>query len=157
MESALTITSEPSAARMKEIVTELAAVKSRQDIDAALRIYHPDAELLSPPMGTRYQGEQALREGLVRFFRFAPDYQVRVASMAVEGDTLCAWGEIAFSPTYSRRGRLEHIRMIRTPVFILFRFCDEQVIWESFHFDLADLARQAGVPAEWFQPVEAAS
>lgn len=149
-------TNELTVARMKEIVNELAAVKSRQDIDAAMRIYHPEAELLSPPMGARYCGEQSLRRGLEAFFRFAPDYHVQVAAMAAEGDTLCAWGEITFTPSHNRHGALGQGRTIRTPAFILFRFRDEKVVWESFHYDLADLARQAGVPAESFLAAEGA-
>ncbi|MER7755489.1 hypothetical protein [Kitasatospora sp. NPDC097643] len=31
--------------------------------------------------------------------------------------------------------------------FILFRFRERQVLWESFHFDVAALARQCGVAA----------
>lgn len=33
------------------------------------------------------------------------------------------------------------------PVFILFRFRDGRVGWESFHFDVAGVARQCGVEA----------
>ena len=138
--------------RMKAIVSELAAVKSRQDLEAALQIYHPEAVLLSPPVSSRAQGRGELRNNLATFFRFAPDYAVDLHGQAADGDTLCSWGEIRFTPAYSFRGDQPNGKQIRTPVFILFRFRDDKVAWESFHFDLADVARQVGLPAEAFQP-----
>lgn len=137
--------------RMKAIVSELAKVKSRQDLEAALSIYHPDGVLLSPPVCSRAQGRAELRASLATFFRFAPDYAVDLHGQAADGDTLCSWGEIRFTPAYSFRGEKPNGRQIRTPVFILFRFRDDKVVWESFHFDLADMARQAGLAAEAFQ------
>ncbi|HEY0685744.1 MAG TPA: nuclear transport factor 2 family protein [Steroidobacter sp.] len=137
--------------QMKSIVSKLAAVKSRQDLEAALTIYHADGELLSPPVLSRAKGHAALRNSLATFFRFAPDYEVDLHGQAADGETLCSWGEIRFTPAYSFRGDPPNGKRIRTPVFILFRFRDEKVFWESFHFDLADVARQAGLPAEAFQ------
>jgi predicted ester cyclase len=138
--------------RMKAIVSELAAVKSRQDLEAALSIYHPNAILLSPPVRSHAQGHAELRNSLTSFFRFAPDYAVDLHGQAADGETLCSWGEIRFTPAYSFRGDKPNGKQIRTPVFILFRFRDDKVAWESFHFDLADVARQVGLPAEAFQP-----
>lgn len=145
-----------SLQRMKAIVSELAAVKSRQDLEGALAIYHPEGVLLSPPLGSRAQGRAELRNSLTAFFRFAPDYSVDLHGQAADGDALCAWGEIRFTPAYSFRGDKPNGKPSRTPVFILFRFRDDQVFWESFHFDLADVARQVGLPAEAFQPREQA-
>jgi hypothetical protein len=39
----------------------------------------------------------------------------------------------------------------RTSVFILFCFHDEKVFWESIHFDLEYVARQAGRRADALQ------
>ncbi|UFW46478.1 MULTISPECIES: nuclear transport factor 2 family protein [Bradyrhizobium] len=133
---------------MKEIVFELARVKSRQDVEAALAIYHPDGVLLAPPMNARSEGSAQLRKGLERFFQLAPDYAVQLDGLSADGDTLCGWGKIAFTPAFTFRGDKPNGSRIETPAFILFRFRDCKIIWESFHFDLADVARQAGVPAE---------
>lgn len=150
---ALATASKPSLALegMAAIVGELARVKSRQDVEAALAIYHPDGVLLSPPLGARSEGSEQLRKGLETFFRFAPDYSVTLSGQAADNDTLCAWGEISFTPAYTFRGEILGNVRATTPVFILFRFRDRKIVWESFHFDLADVARQVGVPAEAFQ------
>jgi predicted ester cyclase len=145
------IASVPSPNRMKSIVGELARVKGEQNIETALAIYHPEGELVSQPMGTASRGATALRKSLEAFFRFAPDYSPKLSGMAADGDTLCAWGDIGFTPTYTPRGDRPNGSRVTTPVFILFRFKDDRVAWESFHFDVADVARQAGVPAEAFR------
>jgi predicted ester cyclase len=136
---------------MKQIVSELARVKSQQDVEAALAIYHLDGTLLSPPMGACSNGAAELRRGLEIFFKFAPDYTVELEGQAADGGTLCSWGTISFTPTYSFRGDKPNGARVTTPVFILFRFKDRRIIWEAFHFDLADVARQAGVPAEAYR------
>jgi predicted ester cyclase len=132
----------------KSIVAKLAEVKSRQDIAAALAIYHPEGELLCPPWGSRSAGYEQLRENLKTFFKLAPDYHVELDGYALAGDTLCTWGEIQFTLTATFRGDRPNGKKVCTPVFILFRFRDNKVAWESFHFDPADVARQSGVPAE---------
>lgn len=145
------VVSIPSPNQMKSIVGELARVKGRQNVEAALAIYHPEGELVSPPMGSASNGADEIRKSLETFFRFAPDYSPKLSGMAADGDTLCAWGDISFTPTYTPRGDKPNGSSVTTPVFILFRFKDDRVAWESFHFDVADVARQAGVPAEAFR------
>jgi predicted ester cyclase len=143
--------SSTSADEMKAIVSELARVKSNQDNEAALSIYPPDAVLLSPTKAARSEGTKALRKALEAFFQFAPDYNVDLSGFAAAGDTLCGWGEIRFTPAHTFRGDVPNGARVVTPAFILVRCQDGEVIWESFHFDLADVARQVGVPAEAFQ------
>lgn len=134
----------------KSIVAKLAEVKSQQNISAALSIYHPEGTLLCPPWGSKSQGSEQLRTGLQSFFALAPDYSVNLSGYAMSGETLCAWGEIQFTLTATFRGDTPNGKRVKTPVFILFRFRDHKVAWESFHFDLADVARQSNVPAESF-------
>lgn len=134
----------------RQLVARLAAVKSRGDIAAALELYHPEAELLCPPWGSASRGRTEIRKGLEAFYRLVPDYGVTLERCATAGDTLCAWGRIAMTLTATFRGDRPNGHRVSTPVFILFRFRDRRIAWESFHFDLADVARQSGVPAEAF-------
>lgn len=129
-----------------EIVERLAQAKNRQDITAAVGVYHPDAVLESPSLGSHYVGAEV--EGAVTaWFGFAPDYEVRLDGSALDGDTLCCWGEIAFTPAHTFGRAVPNGNRVSVPVFILFRFRDGHVIWESFHFDVAGVARQCGVDA----------
>jgi predicted ester cyclase len=140
----------PDLDTAKAIVSELAFVKSRQDIKAALEIYHKDATLLCPPWQSSSQGRAQIEKKLVGFFRLVPDYAVELTGYAMAGDTLCTWGTIQMALSTTPRGDKPNGRKVSTPVFILFRFSEGQVIWESFHFDLADVARQSEVSAEAF-------
>jgi hypothetical protein len=49
-------------------------------------------------------------------------------------------------------GQLPSGRRSSLPVFILFRFHEGRVIWESFNFDLASLCRQSGVSTDALVP-----
>ncbi|WP_161813780.1 ester cyclase [Steroidobacter agaridevorans] len=147
--------SHPSAARFdfdqaKALVAKLAEVKSRRDIESALSIYHEDATLLCPPFGSSSRGREQLRRGLEAFYALVPDYGVTLTDYAASDETLCAWGTISFTPTKTFRGDPLNGRRVATPVFILFRFRDNRIVWESFHFDLGDVARQSGVSSAAF-------
>ncbi|WP_459547074.1 YybH family protein [Nocardia sp. X0981] len=86
-----------------EIVERLAQAKSRQDVAAAMAVYHPDGVLESPPLGGHYGGAEI--EGAVTgWFAFAPDYEVRLDGHGLDGGTLCCWGEIAFTPAFTFGG-----------------------------------------------------
>ncbi len=128
------------------IVDALAHAKSRQDVAAAMEIYHPEGVLESPSLGTRNEGG-AIHKAIVGWFDFAPDYQVRLDGHAMDGGTLCCWGEISFTPAFTFDGTVPNGAQVVVPVFILFQFDDGRVKWESFHFDVAGAARQCGVDA----------
>jgi predicted ester cyclase len=128
-----------------EIVEQLADAKSRQLVDRAMGIYHPDGVLLCPPFRARAHGAAELRRSLSGFFAMMPDYSVTLTGYGMDGTTLCAWGTIAMTLAHTFTGDTPNGQRVETPVFILFRFRDGKVVWESFHFDLADVARQSGV------------
>lgn len=140
-EHALTVTD------AKAIVDRLARAKSAQDIDAAMAIYHPDAVLESPPLGTHYIGDQ-VRGAITGWFAFAPDYHVEIVGSALDGQTLCCWGTITFTPAHTAAGQIPNGNRVCVPVFMLFQFRDGRVSWESFHFDVASAAQQCGVDAK---------
>ncbi|RIT49501.1 nuclear transport factor 2 family protein [Mycobacteroides abscessus] len=130
----------------KVIIDRLARAKSAQNIDAAMEIYHPDAVLESPPLGTHYVGEQ-VRGAIAGWFAFAPDYQVEIAGNALDQETLCSWGTITFTPAFTAGGQVPNGKKVSVPAFMLFQFRGGRVSWESFHFDIASTAQQCGVNA----------
>lgn len=140
---------------MAGIVDALAAAKSRQDIEAAMRIYHPQGILVAPPLGPPREGAAEIRASLERFFALFPDYAVTLDGHAVSGETLIAWGAIHLTLSGTPGGQRPNGRRATVPVFILFRFADGRVVWESFNFDLASLCRQSGVSADAFDPAKA--
>ncbi|MDV2475719.1 nuclear transport factor 2 family protein [Rhodococcus zopfii] len=126
------------------VAEALAEAKSRQDVQAAMAIYHPDAVLESPSLGTRYEGAQ-IESAIEGWFAFAPDYRVRLDGRGWDDGTLCCWGSIVFTPAFTFSGAIPNGERVEVPVFILFGFDDGRVAWESFHFDVAAAARQCGV------------
>lgn len=135
---------------MDRIVGALAAAKSRQNIEEAMQIYHPHGVLEAPPLASRREGAAEIRASLEGFFSLFPDYSVELEGSATNGDTLIAWGEIQVTMSGKPGGQTPNGQRARLPVFILFRFRDDRVFWESFNFDLASLCRQSGVTAEAF-------
>lgn len=143
----------PLAARaMRQIVAGLAAAKSRQDIPAAMTFYHRDCVLEASCLRSSHRGSQEIRNALVGFFERFPDYHVDLSGQAASGDTLIAWGEIRLTLSGRPGEQVPNGTRARVPVFILFRFAEGQVIWESFNFDLATLCRQSGVTIDALLP-----
>ena len=113
-----------------QIVQALAEAKSRQDIAATMEIYHPDAVLESPSMGTRSVGA-AVRDAISGWFAFAPDYRVELDGYGLDGETLCCWGTAAFTPAFTFTGAESNGAAVTVPVFILFGFADGRIDWEA--------------------------
>lgn len=143
------LTEEIPFERMKEIVKKLADAKSDQNIDEALNIYHPECALVTPPFNSVTKGRD-IRTALENFFISFPDYSVQINQEAVSGKTMIAWGEINLTLSIERNGHSPNGKRAVLPVFILFEFKDDRVIWESFNFDLGALCQQSGVPLEFF-------
>ena len=137
----------------RALVTMLAHVKSRQDVAAALEIYHPDGIMESPSMNSRAVGTASIQRHLESWFRMAPDYSVELGGAAVDGKTLASWGWISLTLHGAYEGQVPNGVRARVPVFILFGFKDKRIVWESFNFDLAALCRQSGVSAEAVYPM----
>jgi predicted ester cyclase len=133
-----------AATEAAAIVRRLAQAKSRHDVTTAMAIYHPEVVLESPPLGTRYAGDE-VRGAVEGWFAFAPDYEVRVDGHGLDGETLCCWGEVSLTPAFTWGGAMPNGKRATVPVFMLFRFRDGRIVYESFHFDVAGVARQCGV------------
>jgi ketosteroid isomerase-like protein len=131
------------AAQAVGIVERLAQAKSRQDVAAAMAIYHPDGVLESPCLGTHYVGAD-IEGAIAGWFAFAPDYEVQLDGHGMDKDTLCSWGRASFTPAFTANGAIPNGRRASTPVFILFQFKDGRICSESFHFDVVAVARQCG-------------
>lgn len=59
--------------RMFELAQTLAVAKSRQDVPAAMRLFHRDMVLETPAFGTTARGPAENKKALTRFFRSFPD------------------------------------------------------------------------------------
>ncbi|MEV7387954.1 ester cyclase [Streptomyces sp. NPDC091215] len=134
--------------RMLELAHALAEVKSRQDVPAALRLFHPDVLLETPAFGTTARGLAENEKVLRRFFASFPDYDVDLQGHASNGDTLVCWGTARMTMTGNRFGVRPNGRRAEIPVFIQFTFEDDLIAGERFLFDLATLCARSGVSTD---------
>ena len=133
--------------QMFELAQGLAVAKSRQDVPAALRYFHPDM-LLESPFGTSACGLADNEKALQRFFASFPDYQVDLDGRASDGRTLVCWGRAAMTMTGERFGVTPNGRRAVLPVFIAFTFRDGLIASERFFLDLSLLCAQSGVSTD---------
>lgn len=134
--------------RMFRLTTELADVKGRQDLPAAMRLFHRDMLLECPPLGTVARGLPENETALRRFFASFPDYRVTFAGHATDGESLVCWGTARMTLTGNRFGVTSNGRRAEVPVFLRFTFADDLIASELFFFDLAELCTQSGVSTD---------
>jgi predicted ester cyclase len=134
--------------RMFELAQALAVAKSRQDVPAALKLFHHDMLLENPAFGTMARGLAENEKVLTRFFTSFPDYSVVLQGHAGDGNTLVCWGTVEMTMTGDRFGVVPNGRRAQLPVFIQFGFKDDLIVGERFFFDLSALCAQSGVSTD---------
>lgn len=133
---------------MYALAQDLATAKSKQDVPAALRLFHPDMRLQTPAFGTDARGLAANERALRRFFATFPDYSVALEGYAARDGTLVSWGTVRMTMTGDRLGVNPNGRRAELPVTIRFGFRDDRIAGEWFGFDLATLCAQSGVSTD---------
>ena len=126
---------------MLTLTNELAHVKSQQNIAAALNIYHPDIELISPSFESVSRGITAVEKSMHIFFTLFPDYCVTLGDYAIKGQMMLAIGEVSLTPQIPE----QHCPRVTVPVFIEFQFKDQRIIKETFFLDAGLICKQAGI------------
>jgi ketosteroid isomerase-like protein len=126
------------------LATELARVKSEQNVAAALDIYHPEVELISPSFNAQAKGRKEVEQQLQLFFGLFPDYSVSLEQHAVNGNVLLATGQV--SVTLNAQDQV--CPRIQVPVFIEFHIRDERIAKEVFYLDAGLVCKKSGVSAE---------
>ena len=134
--------------RMLELARALAIAKSRQDVPAAMKLFHQDMLLENPAFGTTARGLAANEKALTSFFTSFPDYNVVLQGHAGNDDTLMCWGTVRMTMTGDRFGVVPNGRPAELPVFIQFVFKDDLIAGERFFFDLSALCAQSGVSTD---------
>jgi predicted ester cyclase len=134
--------------QMLKTAQALAVAKSRQDIAAAMRLFHRDMLLETPAFGTVARGLSENEKVLARFFASFPDYHVVLNGHAASEDTLICWGTVRMTMTGNRFGVVPSGRRAELPVFIHFTFKDGLIAGERFFFDLSVLCAQSGVSTD---------
>lgn len=133
---------------MLELAQALAVAKSRQDVPAAMELFHRDMVLEAPALATTARGAAENEKALLRFFASFPDYAVSLEGHAANRDTLVCWGTARMTLTGERFGVTANGRRAALPVDIRFTFRDDLIAGERFSFDLSELCSQSGVSTD---------
>ena len=130
--------------KMLSLVSELARVKSEQDVVAALGIYHPDIEMLSPSFNAVAKGSEQVAQQLTVFFSLFPDYEVAIEQQAINENVLLATGQVCITPNIPGK----KCPRIQLPVFIEFHFRDNKISKEVFYLDAGLVCKKSGITAD---------
>jgi predicted ester cyclase len=133
---------------MFELAQALAAAKGRQDLPAAMKLFHSEMVLETPAFGTVARGLAENEKVLARFFASFPDYRVELDGHADNGETLVCWGTAWMTMTGDRFGAVPNGKRAQVPVFIEFTFADDLIASERFFFDLSTLCAQSGMSTD---------
>jgi len=131
-------------AKLLSIVNELAKVKSEQNILAALSIYHPEIELVSPSFNAHAKGSEEVELQLNVFFSLFPDYEVSLEQHAIDDNVMLATGQVWV--TLNIPGK--DCPRIQLPVFIEFHFIEDRISKEVFFLDAGMVCKKSGVTPE---------
>lgn len=134
-------------AKMKELVNELARVKSEQNVLAALAIYHPEAELVSPSFEATAVGSEEVHKQLGLFFLMFPDYQVALEHYAINGSIMLATATVMLSANIPGKTTPQ----IELPVFLEFHFKENRISKEVFHLDAGLICSRSGISEAEFK------
>jgi len=133
--------------RMLALVSQLAEVKSEQNILAALSIYHEDIELISPSFQSSAKGSVEVQKQLEIFFSLFPDYSVALEQYAVNKQLMLATGQVSLSANIPGK----KCPTITLPVFIEFHFQADRIIKEVFYLDAGLICEKSGITPEDLQ------
>jgi len=130
--------------KMLSLVSDLARVKSGQNVVAALGIYHPDIEMVSPSFNAVATGSEQVAQQLKVFFSLFPDYEVAIEQQAINGSVLLATGQVFITPNIPGKT----CPRIQLPVFIEFHFRDNKISKEVFYLDAGMVCKKAGITVD---------
>jgi len=131
-------------AKMLSLVNELAKVKSEQNILAALTIYHPEIELVSPSFNAFAKGSEYVELQLNVFFSLFPDYEVSLEQHAINGNVMLATGQACVTLNIPEKD----CPRIQLPVFFEFHFHEGRISKEVFFLDAGMVCKKSGVTPE---------
>ena len=134
-----------------ELIKQLAAYKSRGDIQGAMQVYSEDIVLESPPFGQKAVGANDVLDQMGKFFTLFPDYAValnRYQILPGEAERIQGVGDITMTLNKSVLGFSSPMLKATTPVAITFSFKQQHINYELFDFDLSHLLSQYRLTAE---------
>ncbi len=134
------------ASSVEALVLKYAAAKSRQDVEAALQLCSDDFSLYSPSLHASSTGRENTRHQLRYFFKVFPDFSTTLHGTACNEYGVTCWGDFTMTMRAPFLGCKPTGRTLNLPFFSLFTASGGHLTAEYFHFDLAAMCAQLGLP-----------
>lgn len=133
---------------MQAVTAKLKRAKMSKDLAALLSLYHPECQIEMPSVGSSSKGHAQIAVALGKFAATFTDYDRELNGSALQGDTFISWGDARVTlrgnfGSYQANGKGATVM-----TFVLFRFENEQIIYEGHYWDVSTICRAAGVPVE---------
>jgi predicted ester cyclase len=143
---------------IRAVLHAYADAKARHDVEAIVALRHEDCFDEAVPLGTRIEGRDAVGEYFRAFFAAVPDYRADFDGEAIGEDSAVVWGRWRGTIRGSFMGiDVDGSCPLEVPVAFVCTFRDGLVVGDSYYFDAATLAEQAGVQLERLRPVAVAA
>jgi predicted ester cyclase len=146
-----------TTATIRRLLHAYADAKNEHDVDRFVEMRHEECFDEALPLGVRIEGRDAVREHFTAFFAAIPDYSAEFDGEAFGDDVAVVWGRWRGTTNGPFMGiDVEAGRPIEVPVVFVCTFRDGLLVGDSYYFDAATLADQAGFPLERLRPSGAA-
>ncbi len=133
---------------MQAVTAKLKRAKMSKDLAALLSLYHPKCQIEMPSLGTSCKGHAQIAVALGKFAATFTDYDRELNGSALQGDTFISWGNARVTLRGSFGSYEANGKGATVMTFVLFRFENEQIIYEGHYWDVSTICRAAGVPVE---------
>jgi ketosteroid isomerase-like protein len=134
--------------RMAQLATELRDAKAQRDIARILSLYHPDAVVEAPGLGSICKGHDEIGHGLSTFGTVFPDYSREIEGAAKCADSYITWGTARVTLTGEFGGHAANGRISQVMTFVILRFLADRIVYEGHHWDVSIICRTSGLPAD---------
>ena len=138
---------------MNTLVAEYASAKSRQDVDAALRVCTDDFLLYAEAFHSTARGAADVRRQLKYFFKVFPDYGVVLEGSGMNDYGLTCWGTVRMTMKTRLAFWAPTGQTMELPFLCLYTFTDGRISSERFFFSQELMCRQLGLPHGAFRTV----
>lgn len=121
-----------------------AQMKSKQDMQSALKVCIPEFQLISPTFNSNLKGEEQVLIGMNRFYELFPDYKVNVDDVVGQKNKVLMTGKVSLTPNSDFLKTNIKFATAQCQFSANFTIENNMISKEIFVLDLLDLCLQSG-------------
>jgi steroid delta-isomerase-like uncharacterized protein len=137
-----------NAAEMQQLFAVHRDAERQRDFDAIMKTFTENCYLETIALGSRSEGQEAVRDAYVAAFTAFPDLKPEDRGVAFGDAVMVAWGIQRGTSLGDWLGVPPSGQPFAVPFTNVATFADGLMVGESVYFDLATLCDQAGLPLD---------